>query len=367
RKSKKPSLLVVNKADNTQREEETAEFYKFGLGEPVPISALSGRNTGDLLDRIVEGLGNKLKKKPKEKKVDFDEAIDEEAIDIKPKKLTKNKSIKVAIIGRPNVGKSSLFNALLDQNRAIVSDIPGTTRDIISTVFKYKEENIEFIDTAGLRRRGKIGKTTPATKKEGRIERYSAMRSLKSIDEADICLILVDAMEGIVAQDLHLAGFVKDSYKGIIIIINKVDEAENVNPETYLNVLKRKFDFLPFASAIFLSAKTGKNVKKVFDILLEIKKAREVEIPTPKLNKFLEKITIKNPPAGLKNKKPKMKYITQTGINPPSFTIFTSYANLIHFSYERYIENQLRKEFDFNGTSIRIVFRSKQGDKSGNR
>ena len=337
RKSKKPAILAVNKADNQKLEEQTAEFYKLGLGQPIPISALSGRNTGDMLDLVTENL---------------------ERIKPKGKFPLIEKSIKVAIIGRPNVGKSSLFNMLVNENRAIVNEVPGTTRDIVSTVFNFRDEKIEFVDTAGLRRRGKIGKAIQGPKKEGRIEKYSAIRSLRALDESDVALILTDAIEGIANQDLHLAGFAKDSLKGIILIVNKIDAAEEAL-EKYLPILKRKFSFIPFAPVVFVSAKTGKNIQKIFDLILKVKKSREVKIPTPKLNKILEKAVIERPPAGLKNKKPKIKYITQTGINPPAFTIFCSFPEYIHFSYKRYLENRLRKEFAFSGTAIKMEFREK--------
>lgn len=338
RRAKKNVMLVANKADNQKLEEQAAEFYKLGLGKPMPISALSGRNTGDMLDVVTENLKQ-----------------------IKPKiKLpVLEKSVKVAIIGRPNVGKSSLFNALINENRAIVNEVPGTTRDIVSTVFNFKNEKIEFIDTAGLRRRGKIGKAIQGLKKEGKIEKYSAVRAMRTIDEADVALVVIDATEGVVAQDLHLAGFIKDSYKGVIIVINKTDIAHNVTVENYLPILRHKFDFISFAPVIFVSAVTKKNIQKIFDLILEVKKSRELKIPTPKLNKILEKAVIERPPAGLKNKKPKIKYITQMGISPPSFVIFTSFPEYIHFSYKRYLENRLRKEFAFSGTAIKIEYREK--------
>lgn len=338
RKSKKKAILVVNKVDNQERESSLAEFYKLGLGEPTPISALSGRGTGDLLDNIINEIEN---------------------IKTKDKRPEEKDSIKVSIIGRPNVGKSSVFNTLVNENRAIVSEIPGTTRDVVTTQFDYENNKIDFIDTAGLRRRGKIGKAISGVKKEGEIEKYSTMRSLRAMEESDIVLIIIDGTEGVVSQDLHLAGFAKDSGKGIVLVVNKTDIADEITVNNFLPVLKNRFKFIPFASVVFVSAKTKKNVNKIFDLILSAKEKRGVKIPTPKLNKFLEKATLERPPVGLKKIRPKFKYITQKDTDPPTFVIFTSQSEYIHKSYIRYLENKLRKEFDFTGTAIRIEFREK--------
>lgn len=345
RKSKKDSILAVNKVDNQAREASLPEFYKLGLGEPTPISAISGKGTGDLLDKIVERL-----KDIKTKTLVPKDTNDKDKEDI----------IKVSLIGRPNVGKSSLFNALVNEKRAIVSEVPGTTRDVVITQFDYKDKKIDFIDTAGLRRRGKIGQLIPGSKKEeGKIEKYSSLRSIRAMDQSDVVILVIDGVEGVVAQDLHLAGFAKDAGKGVILAINKMDIADEITVENYLHVLRRKFKFLPFAPAIFVSAETKNNVSKILDLILEAKESRQVSIPTAKLNRFLERAVMDRPPSGLDKTSPKIKYITQKEINPPTFLIFTSHADKIHNSYVRYMENQLRKEFDFNNTAIKIEFREK--------
>lgn len=341
RKSGKKAILAVNKVDNAALEKEVATFFKFGLGEPIPLSAISGRNTGDLLDKIVEELR---------------EIKDQDIEKFEP----TEQSLRVSILGRPNVGKSSLFNALTKEERAIISEIPGTTRDVINTRFIYGEENIDFIDTAGLRRRGKIGKVAEGPKAVGKIEKYSALRTLRALDESDIALLVIDAVEGVTAQDLHIAGFIRDTGKGIILVVNKIDISSEIDIEDFLRLLRYKFNFIPFAPVIFVSAETKKNISKIFDLILDVKKSREIKISTPKLNKFLEEAIMKKSPAGLKKTKPKLKYMTQVAINPPTFVIFASYNELIHFSYKRYLENRLREEFTFSGTPIKIEFRRKQ-------
>lgn len=345
RKSKKNSLLVVNKVDNKNIAQNSVEFYKLGLGDPVQISALNGKGTGDLLDEVAAKL------KPLKKEQKLTEKTDEDIT-------------KIALLGRPNVGKSTLLNTLLGKNRTLVSEVAGTTRDIIESRIPFNDETIAIVDTAGIRRRGKVGKAIPGEKKEtGIIERYSALRSFRAAEEADICVVLIDGIEGITAQDQHIAGFADDAGKGLIIAVNKIDIADELNQAIFLQKLKRNFQFVPYAPVVFISAKTGKNTDKLFEIALKIKSAREERIPTPKLNNLLERIILEHPPSGLSKTKPKLKYIAQVDVNPPTFVIFSSYSEKIHFSYKRFIENELRKAFEFYGTSIKIVFREKQAKK----
>jgi len=345
RKSNKEVILVANKVDNRNIEKELDVFYKLGFGEPIAISAINGSGTGDLLDRISAKLN------PKEKE-------EEEK---------KEEITRLAILGRPNAGKSTLLNKLTGEERAIVSDIPGTTRDIVEEIIEHDGQKIAIVDTAGLRKRGKIGKTVSRKriKEVGWIEKHSALRAFRIMEESDIALILIDGLEGITAQDQHIAGFAKDSGKGIILAVNKIDAEKGLNPQGFGHRLKREFEFIPFAPVVFISAKEGKNVETILDLVLQVAEQRKKKIPTPRLNSFLEKIILSHPPVGLSKKKPKLKYILQSGISPPTFTIFCSFPEKLHFSYKRFIENELRKTFDFSGTSIKIEFREKGSKKFG--
>ena len=348
KKSKKPFILVANKFDNNKFLSNVSEFYKLGVEEIIPISAISGRSSGDLLDAIT----NKLSK-------------------IKPLPILEQKNIKVsginvAIAGRPNVGKSSLFNAITGSSTAVVSEIPGTTRDTKTTTLTTDKGIINFIDTAGIRKKGMVGKTTGKEKKKtGQIEKYSVLRSFKAIESSDIVLILIDAYEGITAQDLHIAGFALEQSKGIVLVINKWDivNEEEKDMSKYLGYIKKEVTFLPFAPVLFVSAKTRKNIDKITNLIFEVWNNRQKHISTGELNSVLGDEILKNAPKAKKNILPKINYITQAEVNPPTFIFFTSHPELIHFSYKRFLENRIREKWGFEGTPINIIFKRKNIDR----
>ena len=329
KKSKKPIVLVCNKVDNFERDKnEVYEFYNLGIGEPYPLSATNGLGIGDILDAIYE-------KFPK-----IDEGEDDD-----------NK-IKVALIGKPNVGKSSLLNKILGENRSIVSDIAGTTRDAIDSEFENENGKYVFIDTAGVRKKSKI--------KEN-IEKYSIMRTLLAIERADVCLMMIDAVDGVTDQDAKIAGEAHEAGKGVIIVVNKWDavEKETGTLEKYKKEVYQKLKYLSYAPIVFISALTGQRVNKLFDMINEVAEKNAFRISTSVLNQVInEAIAIVQPPSD-KGKRLKIYYGTQVGSKPPTFVIFVNDKKLFHFSYERYLVNQIRKEFDLTGTPIRIIAREK--------
>ena len=329
KKSKKPIVLVCNKADNFERDKnEIYEFYNLGIGEPYPLSATNGLGIGDILDAIYE-------KFPKN-----DEGEEED-----------NK-IKVALIGKPNVGKSSLLNKILGENRSIVSDIAGTTRDAIDTEFENESGKYVFIDTAGVRKKSKI--------KEN-IEKYSIMRTLLAIERADVCLMMIDAKDGVTDQDAKIAGEAHEAGKGVIIVVNKWDavEKETGTLEKYKKEIYQKLKYLSYAPIIFISALTGQRVNKLFDMINEVAEKNAFRISTSVLNQVInEAIAIVQPPSD-KGRRLKIYYGTQVGSKPPTFIIFVNDKKLFHFSYERYLVNQIRKEFYLTGIPIRIIAREK--------
>ena len=329
KKSKKPVVLVCNKADDYNKfKMDVYEFYKLGMGEPLPVSAANAQGIGDVLDAIYD----------KFPKADEDEIDDEQ--------------IKVAVIGKPNVGKSSLINKILGENRNIVSDIAGTTRDAIDSYFENEHGKYIFIDTAGIRRKSKVTEN---------IEKYSVMRAVLAVERADVCLLLIDANEGVTEQDSKIVGEAIDGGKGIIIAVNKWDEYEKENGtlENYKKDIYNKLPFLSYAPIIFISAKTGQRVDKLFDMINNVAEQNSKRVTTGVLNQVInEAIAIVQPPTD-KGKRLKIFYGTQSSIKPPTFVIFVNKKDLFHFSYERYIVNQLRKEFDFTGTPIRIIVREK--------
>ena len=329
KKSKKPIILVCNKVDNFERDKnEVYEFYNLGIGEPHPLSATNGLGIGDILDAIYE-------KFPK-----IDEGEDDD-----------NK-IKVALIGKPNVGKSSLLNKILGENRSIVSDIAGTTRDAIDSEFENENGKYVFIDTAGVRKKSKI--------KEN-IEKYSIMRTLLAIERSDVCLMMIDAVDGVTDQDAKIAGEAHEAGKGVIIVVNKWDavEKETGTLEKYKKEVYQKLKYLSYAPIVFISALTGQRVNKLFDMINEVAEKNAFRISTSVLNQVInEAIAIVQPPSD-KGKRLKIYYGTQVGSKPPTFVIFVNDKKLFHFSYERYLVNQIRKEFDLTGTPIRIIAREK--------
>ena len=329
KKSGKPIVLVCNKADNYERDrQEIYEFYNLGIGEPFPISASNALGIGDVLDEIYAHFPEK----------DQNEEDDE--------------VIKVAVIGKPNVGKSSLINKILGENRTIVSNIAGTTRDAIDSYFENEKGKYVLIDTAGIRKKNKVNE---------RIEKYSVMRSLLAIERADVCLMMIDANEGVTEQDTKIAGEAHEAGKGVIIVVNKWDEIEKETGtlEQYKKEIYAKLAYLSYAPIIFISAKTGQRVEKLFDMINEVAKQNAMRISTSVLNQVInEAIAIVQPPTD-KGKRLKIFYGTQASTKPPTFVIFVNSKELFHFSYERYLVNQIRKEFGLQGTPVRIIVREK--------
>lgn len=343
-KSGKPFIVAVNKYDSNKYESNLTDFYTLGVEKFTALSALTGKGSGDLMDEIAAAAKD-IEKSGKDVPVSLE-------------------GINVAIAGRPNVGKSSLFNRIIGKNRAVVSEVSGTTRDFTIASLPAGVEMINFIDTAGIRRRGKVGKMAEG-KKSGQIEKYSVLRSFRAIDNADIVLILIDAVDGVTAQDLHVAGYAKDQHKGIVVVVNKWDAVEKDDKDMarFTTYLHQKINFLPFAPAIFVSAKDGKNVDKIPDIITEIAKNRGHRIPTGELNlKLAEDLHRKTPPAK-RGILPKINFVTQADINPPTFVFFANHPDLIHFSYARYLENRIRERWNFSGTPINIVFKKKNVDR----
>jgi GTP-binding protein len=359
RRTKKPVILAANKADNASRRLDAVEFYSLGLGEPIVISSIQGIGTGDLLDRIVEELP------PAEEM----EEEDEEDV------------VRIAIVGRPNVGKSSLLNAIIGENRSIVSDVPGTTRDAIDTNLEFEGRKVRLVDTAGIRRRGRIG---PG------VEKYSVLRSERAIERCDVALVLIDASEGLAAQDTHIAGAIHEHTKGVIVVVNKwdlaqqqrKDEREGVyadqddeiaSAEAYRIQLAEDLKFIPYAPIIFASAKTGYHVKSILEAALKIADMRYLRIQTARLNEVVQEAIRRHNPSVIRSKPLKIYYATQPQVNPPTFVFFVNDTEGVHFSYERYLENRLRDAFSFSGTGIRLQFRPrsskerKEAERSGRR
>lgn len=333
RRSGKPIILAVNKVDNIDKyQADVYEFYNMGLGDPIPVSAASRQGLGDLLDEIVENLP---------------EATGEEEEDDR---------LKVAVIGKPNVGKSSLINKVLGEKRLIVSDVAGTTRDAIDTDVVRNGKEYVFIDTAGLRRKSKI--------KED-IERYSIIRTVTAAERADIVVLMIDATEGVTEQDAKIAGIAHERGKGIIIAVNKWDAIEDKETNTMKHMTERirsTLSFCPYAEIIFISVLTGRRVDKIFDLIDIVSENQSMRIQTGTLNEILTRATARQETPQDKGKHLRIYYMTQVSVKPPTFVIFVNDKQLTHFSYTRYIENQLREAFGFRGTSIRILYRER-GDK----
>ena len=329
RSTYKPVVLAANKADNKERALDAVEFYALNLGDPIPMSAYHGIGTGDVLDRVAESLP----------------VVEEEESDW---------AAKIAIVGRPNVGKSSLLNRLLGQERSVVSTVPGTTRDSIDTPIDVNGARVLLIDTAGIRRRGKI---------EQGLEKYSVLRALRTIERADVALLLIDAEEGITAQDTHVAGMILEQLKGVAILVNKWDliikDDETFN--AYTRHIREAFKFIPYAPLLFISAKTGQRVDQVLPLALEIAQERQRRIPTAELNVLLREAVYDHPPTAThKGAHLRIYYATQPQAAPPVFLFFANNAELVHWGYERYLENRIREKYGFTGTPIKIVFRSRE-------
>jgi GTP-binding protein len=370
RRAEAPVIMAINKADNERLEFQGAEFLRQGWDDWFAISALHGRGTGDLLDGIIEALPvesfDELERKRREAEADdladrIDHGIlpedDETEAAEAPSGAWHDQDAptpRIAIVGRPNVGKSSLLNQLLGEERAIVSDIPGTTRDAIDTMLEWQGREVRLVDTAGLRRRGKVA-SGPAA------ERYSAVRALKALGRADVCVLVLDGKDGLAAQDAHVAGYVVDEGVGLIVAINKWDlvEKDDKTFEEFVARIRREAPFLDFAPVVAISALTGQRAGRVLDEALTVASERRRRIPTAALNKVLSEAVARHQPPAVKGRRPKFYYATQATIEPPTFVLFASDAKSVHFSYRRFIENRIREAFDFEGTPLRLIFRER--------
>jgi len=333
RSSQKPVILAANKADNQERQLDAVEFYALNIGDPMPMSAYHSMGTGDVLDRVVE------------------------ALPPRPLEEDDPNRVRVAIVGRPNAGKSQLLNTLLGQQRSVVSSIPGTTRDSIDTDLMVEETPVTLIDTAGIRRAGKIQRG---------VERYSVMRTLRAVERCDVALLLIDAVEGITAQDTHIAGMILEAKKGVALIVNKWDalEKDTYTINEYTNGIQDAFRFMTYAPILFISALTGQRVQKVLPLALEIARERHKRISTSALNELLRQAIYKQPPmATKKGAHLRIYYATQPQVAPPVFLFFANDREMVHWSYGRYLENRIREQYGFMGTPLSIVFRSRERER----
>lgn len=334
RQSKKPIVLAVNKADSPKQEMNTFEFYNLGIGDPIAVSASNHLGLGDLLDAVVANF-------PSDKMAGDLEEEDE---------------IKVALIGRPNVGKSSIFNALVGEERSIVSDVAGTTRDAIDTPVVRNGQKYLFIDTAGMRRKAKVDEP---------IEKYSVMRSLRAVDRSDVVLMVFDAVEGVTEQDKRIVGYAHEAGKAVILVVNKWDLYEKDNSSTlrYTETLRKELVFLQYAPVVFVSAVTKQRIHRLPEVISYVAEQNAMRIATSILNQVIEDAVAINPPPTEKGKRLKILYVTQVKIKPPTFVIFVNEPEIMHFSYQRYLENKLREAFGFEGTPIQMIIRGKNEDE----
>jgi len=405
RRATAPVIVAVNKADNSKRELEAAEFHTFGWDETYAISASHGRGTGDLLDAVVWALPPESEAERERKareaeaeawatemaaghlepyvvgedETDADEdgaeadgtAGDDENDELDGSDAeaarwdaaiaaeSEDEPAAIAFVGRPNVGKSSLLNALLGEDRAIVSEVPGTTRDAIDTRLAWGRSEVVLIDTAGIRRRGKVA-SGPAA------ERYSTLRALHALSRADVAVLVIDAVEGLTSQDAHVAGYVVEEGKGLVVAVNKWDLVADKTDRTfdqYVEWIRNEVPFLDFAPIVSISAKTGQRVGRVLETAVDIWGERRKRIPTGELNRVLTGAVDRTPPPPFRGHRPRLFYATQAAVAPPTFVFFASNASAVHFSYRRYLENQLRETFGFDGTPIRLVFRDRASVK----
>ncbi|MGI6684828.1 MAG: ribosome biogenesis GTPase Der [Bacillota bacterium] len=332
RKSSKPVVLAVNKIENFDQQNSVYEFYNLGLGDPIPISAAHGMNTGDLLDAVVDNF-------PPEEEDNF-----------------PPETIKIAVIGRPNVGKSSLVNKILGEERLIVSDIAGTTRDAIDSLFEQNGKHYVIIDTAGMRRKSRINEPT---------ERYSVLRSLRAIDKSDVILMLIDAVDGVTEQDKKIAGYAHEAGKGMILVVNKWDLVikDDKTMHQFDKRIREEMGFLHYAPIMYISALTGQRVPKILEIVDFVAEQQNLRVSTARLNEVIDEALAINPPPTDKGKKLKIFYVTQVGVRPPKFVFFVNEPELMHFSYQRYLENQFRKNFGFEGTAIWLMIRKREKEQ----
>jgi len=327
RQAKKPVLLVVNKSESELNEAEAMEFHRLGLGEPIPISAYHGRGTGELLDKIVALLP-----------------------EVEPVTGLKTDIIKVAIVGKPNVGKSTLLNKMIGEERVIVDASPGTTRDAVDTMIDFRGQSLLLIDTAGIKRRGKV---------ETGIEQYSVIRSMQAIERTDIALLVLDGSAPVTAQDLHVAGYIQQEMRGIILIVNKWDLTYLPEKAQYIRYIKRQFRFMPYAPVLFISAKTGEGVGEILPEIIRVYQERMKRLATSVVNNLVQQAVASHETPQKAGKRLKVLYATQAEVNPPTFVFSVNDARLVHFSYQRYLENRLRESFGFSGTPLKLVFKTR--------
>lgn len=334
RQSKKPIVLAINKADSPKQEMEIFEFYNLGIGEPIPVSAANHLGLGDLLDAVVD-------KFPETSAYGEDGNEDE---------------IKVALIGRPNVGKSSIFNTLVGEERSIVSDVAGTTRDAIDTPVIREGQKFLFIDTAGMRRKARIDEP---------IEKYSIIRSLRAVDRSDVVLMVIDAIDGITEQDKKIAGYAHEAGKGIVLVVNKWDlyDKDNTSTLRYTENLRRELVFMQYAPVVFVSAMTKQRIHRLPEVIHYVAEQNAMRISTSVLNQVVEDAIAINPPPTEKGQRLKILYATQVKIKPPTFVIFVNEPEIMHFSYQRYLENKLREAFGFEGTPLQMIIRGKNEEE----
>jgi GTPase len=393
RRTPKPVLVAANKADNQKRELDAAEFYRFGWEETIAISASHGRGVADLLDAVVWALPpeseQEIARKAREAEADAwekeaaagrltpyvvgespeDDNAEDEAETAAEGVLTARWDAQmaaedddppaIAFVGRPNVGKSSLLNSLLGEERTIVSSVPGTTRDAIDTTIEWGRSEIVLIDTAGIKRRGKVA-SGPAA------ERYSTMRALKAISRADVAILVLDAADGLTAQDAHVAGYVIEEGKGLVIAVNKWDIVEDKTHKSFDELvvqLRRELAFIDYAPIVSISALTGQRVQKVLELAVDVWGERRKRVNTGELNRLVSAAVERTPPAIVHGRRSKLRYVTQAGVAPPTFVFFATDPASIHFSYRRFLENRLREAYGFDGTPIRLVFREQIREK----
>ncbi|HUQ43708.1 MAG TPA: ribosome biogenesis GTPase Der [Candidatus Limnocylindria bacterium] len=399
RRASAPVLVAVNKSDNAAREIQAAEFYALGWERTFPVAAVHGRGVADMLDEVVAALppesDSEIARKRREREAEaFSRDVEEgrlDAIVVGDDELdsaddddsgsvdvldgsgagaddetvrrwdammaseSDNEPPAISLVGRPNVGKSSLLNALLKQDRMIVSDIPGTTRDAIDTRLPWGRTEIVLIDTAGIRKRGRVAGGADA-------DRFSTLRSFRAISRSDVAVLLIDAVDGLTAQDMHIAGFVVDEGRGLVIAVNKWDAVEEKTGDTfdkYVEWIRHEAPFLDFAPIVSISAKTGQRIDRVLELAVDVWAERRKRIPTGTLNRLVGDATARQEPPAVKGKRPKLFYATQVAVAPPTFVFFAREAAAVHFSYRRYLENRLRDELGFLGTPIRLVFRER--------
>jgi GTPase len=323
-----PVLLVVNKSDSEARRLAAMQFYELGLGEPHPISALHGTGTGDMLDALVATFR------------DQGEEVEDD-------------SIKIAIVGKPNVGKSSLLNRLLGEERAIVSEIAGTTRDAVDTFFMYEDQPITLIDTAGIRRRGKV---------EPGVEKFSVLRSMKAIERADVALLMVDATSGLTAQDAHIAGYILEAWKSTVVLVNKWDaiQKDTYTMDDFSKHVRQELAFMDYVPVLYISALTGQRVNQVLPTALKVQEERLRRLPTSEINEIIQKAQERHPAPSKAGRQLRLYYGTQVRSDPPTFLIYANDPKLVHFTYKRFLENRFREVYGFLGTPIRFVFRPRR-------